>query len=155
VGNRRVVERWVAALAADDLAAQRELLHPDFVGRYPQSGEVIRGPDNRIAIAENYPDREGVGWGIHVDAISGTDDSFVTAPAAFAWSVVHLSGTEDEFTITGTVLYPDGVTWHAVALLVVRDGRIWRETSYYAEPFPAPDWRAQWVEREDSAPPGS
>ena len=103
MGNRRVVERWVAALAADDLAAQRELLHPDFVGRYPQSGEVIRGPDNRMAIAENYPDRERVGWGIQVDAITGTDDAFVTTPAAFAWSVVHLSGTEDEFTITGTL----------------------------------------------------
>jgi ketosteroid isomerase-like protein len=151
MGNRRIVERWVAALEADDLAAQRELLHPDFVGRYPQSGEVIRGPDNRIAIAENYPERERFRLAVHVDAITGTDDAYVTTPAAFAWSVVHLSGTDDEFTVTGTVLYPDGVNWHALALLVVRDGRIWRETSYYAEPFPAPAWRAQWVERDVEA----
>ena len=148
MANRRVVERWVEALEADDLAAQRELLHPEFVGRYPQSGEIIRGPDNRIAIEENYPDRERVGSHVHVDAISGSDDAFVTAPTAFAWSVVHLSGSDDEFTITGTVPYPDGVVWHAVALIVVRDGRIWRETSWYAEPFDAPDWRAQWVELE-------
>jgi SnoaL-like domain len=153
MGNRRVVERWVQALEADDLGAQRELLHPDFVGRYPQSGEVIRGPENRIAIAENYPERERLRFEVRVETISGTDDAFVTTPAAFAWSVVHLSGSEDEFTVTGSVLYPDGVTWHAVALLVVRDGRIWRETSYYAEPFPAPDWRAQWVELEPT--PGS
>jgi hypothetical protein len=28
-----------------------------------------------------------------------------------------------------------------------RDGKIWRDTRYYAEPFEAPAWRAQWVER--------
>jgi hypothetical protein len=27
-----------------------------------------------------------------------------------------------------------------------RDGKIGRETRYYAEPFEAPAWRAQWVE---------
>jgi hypothetical protein len=27
-----------------------------------------------------------------------------------------------------------------------RDGRIWRETRYYAAPFDPPDWRSQWVE---------
>ena len=148
MANRRVVERWVEALEADDLAAQRELLHPEFVGRYPQSGEVIRGPDDRIAIAENYPDRDQFRQTVRIQTISGSDDAFVTAPTAFAWSVVHLSGSDDEFTVTGTVLYPDGVNWHAIALLVVRDGRIWRETSYYAEPFQAPAWRAQWAETE-------
>jgi hypothetical protein len=35
-----------------------------------------------------------------------------------------------------------------VGLLIVRDGRIWRETSYFAEPFEAAEWRAQYVERE-------
>jgi hypothetical protein len=29
----------------------------------------------------------------------------------------------------------------------LRDGKIWRDTRYYAEPFEAPEWRAQWVER--------
>ena len=36
-----------------------------------------------------------------------------------------------------------------------RDGKIWRDTRYYAEPFPAPDWRAQWAEpMQESRPPG-
>jgi hypothetical protein len=28
-----------------------------------------------------------------------------------------------------------------------RDGKILRETRYYGEPFEAPAWRAQWVQR--------
>jgi hypothetical protein len=39
-----------------------------------------------------------------------------------------------------------------VAMIVeFRDGKIWRDTRYYAEPFEAPDWRAQWVERMEGA----
>jgi hypothetical protein len=28
----------------------------------------------------------------------------------------------------------------------------WRETRYYAEPFEASEWRAQWVERLEESP---
>jgi hypothetical protein len=31
----------------------------------------------------------------------------------------------------------------------LKNGRIWRDRHYYAEPFEAPDWRAQWVERAE------
>jgi hypothetical protein len=44
MGNRQVVERWAKAMAEDDWQGQAALLHPEYVGRYPQSGEVIRGP---------------------------------------------------------------------------------------------------------------
>jgi hypothetical protein len=36
-----------------------------------------------------------------------------------------------------------------VAIIELRDGKIFRETCYYAEPFEAPEWRAQWVEQMD------
>lgn len=29
----------------------------------------------------------------------------------------------------------------------LRDGKIVRETDYWPEPYDAPEWRAQWVER--------
>ena len=32
-------------------------------------------------------------------------------------------------------------------ILELKDGRIWRDRRYYTEPFEAPEWRAQWVER--------
>jgi len=38
-------------------------------------------------------------------------------------------------------------TYHVVVIIELRDGRIFRETRYYADPFEAPAWRAQWVER--------
>jgi hypothetical protein len=28
-----------------------------------------------------------------------------------------------------------------------RDGKMWRDRWYFAEPFESPQWRAQWVER--------
>jgi len=114
MGNRRVVERWVAALEADDLAAQRALLHDEFVGRYPQSGEVIRGPDDRIAIAAAYPEWDRTSSPIKVERITGTDHQFVTVPSGIGWSIVHLSGSDDEFTITGAVTSPtvrSGTWW--------------------------------------------
>jgi hypothetical protein len=152
MGNRGVVDRWVDAVTRHDYAAQRELLHDEYVGRYPQSGEVIRGPENRIAIVANYPGWDPSTAPIHVDLVTGTDDQFITAPSAFAWTLVHLSGSGDEFTVTATVRYPDDSVWHYLSLVVERDGRIWRETAYFGEPFEAPDWRAAWVEREASRP---
>ena len=37
-----------------------------------------------------------------------------------------------------------------VMILELKDGKIWRDRCYYAEPFEAPEWRAQWVERVES-----
>jgi hypothetical protein len=33
-----------------------------------------------------------------------------------------------------------------VAIFELWDGKIFRDTRYYGEPFDAPGWRAQWVE---------
>jgi hypothetical protein len=57
-------------------------------------------------------------------------------------------GSGDEFTLSGTVTYRNGETWHAVSLITVKAGKIWRETSYFAPPFEVPDWRKPFVERE-------
>jgi hypothetical protein len=34
-----------------------------------------------------------------------------------------------------------------VSVIELRDGKVVRETDYFAQPFQAPQWRAQWVER--------
>jgi hypothetical protein len=34
-----------------------------------------------------------------------------------------------------------------VSVLELRDGKVVKETDYYAQPFQAPEWRAHWVER--------
>jgi hypothetical protein len=34
-----------------------------------------------------------------------------------------------------------------VSIMEFADDKVTRETQYFADPFPAPAWRAQWVER--------
>jgi hypothetical protein len=151
VGNRQVVERYTQAIAADDLDAQVALLHADYVGRYPQSGEVIRGPAAFRAITEHYPGRDAEGIHPKVDVVRGMDDQWIKRPSWPAWTVVYLAGSDDEFTFTGTIRYPNGEIWHAVGLITVRDGKIWREVDYFAAPFEVPEWRLPFVEHEETA----
>jgi hypothetical protein len=34
-----------------------------------------------------------------------------------------------------------------VSVIELKDGKMWRDTRYYAEPLEAPQWRANLVER--------
>jgi hypothetical protein len=43
-----------------------------------------------------------------------------------------------------------GRVYDIVAIVELRDGKMFRETRYYAVPFEAPEWRARWVERMDA-----
>ena len=43
--------------------------------------------------------------------------------------------------------YGDGDPYQSIFIFELRDGRIAQETAYWTKPFPAPDWRAEWVER--------
>jgi hypothetical protein len=43
--------------------------------------------------------------------------------------------------------YADGDRYLGVSVLELRDGKVVKETDYYAQPFQAPEWRAHWVER--------
>ena len=43
--------------------------------------------------------------------------------------------------------YGDGDPYQCVFIFRIRDGRIAHETAYWTKPFPAPEWRAPWVER--------
>ena len=151
MGNRQVVERYARSMAENDLDAQIALIHDDYECRYPQSRELIRGGDNLRRIVESYPETTGEGLAPKLGRIIGTDDQFVSQPSWPAWSVVHLSGSGDDFTLTGIVTYPNGEAWHAVALLTLMDGKVWREVDYFAAPFEAPEWRAPYVERESEA----
>ena len=150
MGNRQVVERWAKAMAEDDWQSQAALLHPEYVGRYPQSGEVIRGPEAWRAVAEHYPGHDAAPLTITSAAIQGADDQFVTAPSWPAWTVVHLAGSDDQFTVAGQIHYPNGETWHVIAMLTLKGGKVWREADYFAAPFGAPDWRRSFVELEDT-----
>jgi hypothetical protein len=37
-----------------------------------------------------------------------------------------------------------GQAVHYVSVVELRDGKMWRDTRYYTEPFQAPEWKARW-----------
>ena len=47
----------------------------------------------------------------------------------------------------GAIDYGDGRVFAVVVISELRDGKMWRDRWYFAEPFEAPEWRSQWVER--------
>jgi ketosteroid isomerase-like protein len=119
--NRDAIERFFDAFERQDLDAFSELLHDDYVEEYPQSGERIRGKQNVRIILESHP-----------GLLQMTDHSYV------------LSG--DLGVIKMTLDY-NGNRVYACEIVDFEGGKIKRVRAYFAEPFEAPEWRAQWVER--------
>jgi hypothetical protein len=99
-----------------------ESRHEDYVMEMPQSGERIRGREKMREFQEAYPNPPAM----RLRRVLVRDGLWVT------------EGVSD---------YGEGRIFHGVAIIELRDGKIWRDTRYYAEPFEAPGWRAQWVER--------
>jgi hypothetical protein len=57
----------------------------------------------------------------------------------------------DLFVAEGTIDYGDGVPVSYVGVGEIRDGKVARMTEYFANPFEAPAWRADFVERMEPA----
>jgi ketosteroid isomerase-like protein len=120
---RQVAEKLWRALQAGDWETAGGCLHDDFVQEWPQSGERIIGRDNAIAIERNFPG--GLPTMRFRRTLAGGD----------------LAVLEVELN------YADGSRYLGASILELRDGKVVKETDYYAQPFQAPEWRAQWVER--------
>lgn len=116
------MERHWAASAAGDQIAEHEIYHDDAVCEYPQSGEIIHGRPNLQLLRSHHPGKPS---GFIVRRMMGEGDLWVT-----------------EYVIT----YEDKPVY-TVSIMQFRDGKVSHETQYFADPFAAPAWRAQWVER--------
>jgi ketosteroid isomerase-like protein len=116
VDEQEVRELFFERLQHLSAEAEYELRHPDYVMEMPQSGERIRGRDSMRAFQEAYPN----------------------PPTITPRRVV---GSGDVWVIEGRSDYGDGQIYHVAMIVEFRDGKIWRDTRYYAEPFQAPDWR--------------
>jgi hypothetical protein len=51
--------------------------------------------------------------------------------------------------VTELILTYDGKPTYTVSIMEFRGDKVARETQYFADPFVAPAFRAQWVERMD------
>jgi ketosteroid isomerase-like protein len=121
-GIRTSLDQHWAASAAGDLDAEHAIYHDDAVCEYPQSGEIIRGRNNLQALRGHHPGKPS---GFQVRRIVGEGNLWVT-----------------EYMITY-----QGKHAYTVSIMEFRDGKVAHESQYFADPFDAPAWRAQWVER--------
>ncbi len=118
---RTALERHWAASDANDFAAEHLIYREDAVLEYPQSGERIRGRANIQASREAQPNLKH-------------------------FAVRRIIG-QGALWVTEYVLSYDGRPSHTVSIMEFRDGKVVRETQYFADPFAPGPSRAQWVER--------
>jgi hypothetical protein len=141
--NRQIVERYMRAITTDQ-AMVRELRHRDFVEEWPQSGERVRGADRMDEINAQYPGGMPKG---DLTGVVGSEDRWVMSPSL---TLVRLVGEGDTFTAQARAEYADGSKWYVVSVIEVRNAKIARATTYFAPVLPAPEWRANLVERMES-----
>lgn len=140
--NEELVRQYAEALTVFDFDAIARLRHRDWTGVWPQSGELVRGAANDRLIMENYPG--GAPRLLREGRIVGSEDRWVVSPVG---AVYRVAGEGENWWGEWKMAYPDGRVWITIIQLELRDGHIYRETQYWAEPFDPPAWRAQWVER--------
>jgi len=115
------LDRHWAASDANDFETEHHIYLEDAVLEYPQSGERIRGRRNIQNQRATQPNKKR----FFIRRIIGSGELWVT-----------------EFILTY-----DGKPSYAVSIMEFRGEKVARETQYFADPFVAPAWRAQWVER--------
>jgi hypothetical protein len=108
-----------------DLGAESgyEERHEDFVMEMPQSGERIRVRERMREFQAAFGE---------------------AAPAMRLRRVLVREGLWVAEVVSD---YGDGREFHYVSTVELKDGKMWRDTRYYAEPFEDPGWGARWVER--------
>ncbi len=106
-----------------DLEMFHEIYHEDVVVEYPQTGERIVGRSKLWAMREE-------------------------APVAFTFSVHRVHG-HGNLWITEGVLTVNDQPMRTVTIMEFRDGKVARETTYVGQPWEPPEWRAQWVEKDE------
>ena len=108
--------------------AEYETRHDDYVMEMPQSGERIRGRENMREFQRSFAHNSNPPT-IHLRRVTVRDGLWI------------LEGVND---------YGEGRVFTVVAIFELKDGKIFRDTRYYAEPFDAPQWRVDLVERMES-----
>ena len=118
---RAALDQHWAASDANDFETEHLIYREDAVLEYPQSGELTRGRRNIQGQRASQPSNKR----FTIRRIIGSGDLWVT-----------------EFILTY-----DSKPSYTVSIMEFSGVKVARETQYFADPFPAPAFRAQWVER--------
>jgi hypothetical protein len=118
---RKALEAHWHASATGNLEAEHDIYDDNAICHYPQSGERIIGRSNLQALRSHHPGKPS---GFKVKRMLGTGDLWLT-----------------EYIITY-----EGRPAFTVSIMEFRDGKVIRETQYFADPFEAPAWRSHLVQ---------
>lgn len=121
--TRSVIAEFWRRMNTNDWALAAELFAPDCCVDWPQSGERIRGAENFVALNAAYP---------------------AEAPWQFEIRSLVVDG---ESGVTETSVSSGDIRATAISIFTVRNGQITHIREFWPDPYEAPDWRAQWVER--------
>ena len=122
---RELVEKLIAGLNAGDVSVMDEVFHDDALMDWPQFSERIRGAENRRRV-------------------------YTSIPKLPAITTRRIFGEGDHWIAEASLDYGEGAVYSTVLIFELRDGKIARETAYWATPAPPAEWRAEWVEKLDS-----
>lgn len=114
-------QHWEAS-AAGNQDVEHEIYDENVICDYPQSGERIHGKRNLQNLRSHHPGH----------------------PSDF--SIRRLFGSGNLWITEYTIGY-EGRSYCTVSIMEFENGKVMHETQYFAEPFDAPAWRAQWVEQ--------
>ena len=116
---------WHAS-AVGDANAEHAIYADNAICDYPQSGERILGRANLQALRTHHPGKPS---GFKVRRMLGREDLWIT-----------------EYIITY-----HGRPAYTVSIMEFSNGKVVHETQYFADPFEAPSWRSQWVQKMPAA----
>ena len=117
---RVALDRHWAASDANDFEGEHEIYRDDAVLEYPQSGELTRGRRNIQGQRESQPNKK-------------------------RFTIRRIIGS-GELWVTEFILMYDNKPSYTVSIMEFKGDKVARETQYFADPFPASAFRAQWVE---------
>jgi hypothetical protein len=132
--ERKLREMYTSGNVQELSAEILELGSEDMVQEWPQSGERIRGRDNIVAVNQQYEGATG------------------TTPKL---TLRRLTKPGGAWIVEGTIDYGDGIPVSLVSILETdATGKITHTTDYFANPFPAPEWRRKFTEQMEPVAAG-
>lgn len=114
-----VAAYWAAMNGNDWADVARRFLADDFVGLWPQSAEIIAGRDDFVRVNGAFPGQGG--WRFDIVSLLGDGPRAVS-----------------DTRITQGAL---GITARAITFHDIAGGKIARQTEFWPDPYPVPDWR--------------
>lgn len=114
-----VKDFWMAMNGNDWRAVAGRFLAHDFVGLWPQSSEVIDGPEDFIRVNGAFPGQGG--WRFEIISLTSEDIRVVS---------------DTRVSHAGL-----GITARAITFHQISEGKIRQQNEFWPDTYPVPEWR--------------